>query len=179
MLASQTVPHRRRAVVRIVLGTAFATAGLVGLAAAAATSAGQLPAPGIWDYNSARGNTSFSGFLEVSPGNHKSGFREMNGVVFPAMCKQNGRVRGGNLVAFGVNGYTKIVIVAKPDGSFSASMRSGSGYDVHRGATFTVKGVVRGRFVSGKVTAHDPHHPYGDCKGTGTFTRVRGVPIVG
>lgn len=133
----------------------------------------------MWRYDSTRGDTSFRGVLKVLRGNRTSGFVFIDGVVFPATCKQNGRVRGGNLVAFGVNGYTKVVIVTKPDGSFSASKRSGSGFDVHRGATFTVKGVVRGRYVSGTVTAHDPHHPFGDCKGTGTFTRVRGEPIVG
>jgi hypothetical protein len=80
-------------------------------------------------------------------------------------------------VAFGVNGYTRIVIVTQPDGNFYASKRSGSGVDVHRGATFTVKGVVRGRYVSGAVTAHDPHNPFGDRKGTGAFTHVRGERI--
>ena len=86
-------------------------------------------------------------------------------------------VSHGNLVAFGVNGYTRIVIVTKADGSFSASKRSGSGFEVSRGATFTVKGVVRGRYVSGTVTAREPHTAFGDCKGTGTFTRVPGKRI--
>ena len=159
----------------------FAVSVLAGLLVASAALAGRLPASGIWRYDNrptvktTNGNAVFQALIVVEPG--KSNIREIAGEVIGATCKtKDGRTIRDAIAAFHLNGYTRAVISVRPDGSFSATKKSDS--DVSRGGTFTVKGVIRGKYVSGTVTAHEPHNAvWGDCKGTGKFVRAKGEQI--
>lgn len=162
---------------------AMAAEALVGLPAASATSSGWLPAEGSWEYDNTKtlkvapGTVEFRGLAYVWAGNRKSGFVEVDGWVNGGMCKSaSGRPVRGSVVSFALNGYTKFVVAIKRDGTFSATKHSDR--DVSRGATFTLKGVVHGKYVTGTVTAHTPHDAvYGDCKATGKFVRAKGIKI--
>lgn len=166
-----------------VLWAAVAAAAVVGLPAASATSSGWLPAEGSWEYDNtktlrvATGTAEFRGLAYIWAGSRRSGFVEVDGWVNGGICKsKSGAAVKGSVVPFHLNGYTKFVVAIKRDGTFSASKHSDG--DVSSGATFTLKGVVRGKHVTGTVTAHTPHDAvYGDCKATGKFSRAKGIKI--
>lgn len=145
------------------------------LVGSSAAMAGKLPARGLWDFDNSSTNAkvSLTAYVAIVPGS-KSYFRVLRGETVNAVCidpKLHRTVHGG-LASFDVNGYSKGVISIKPDGTFSAKLKSND--DVSGGGTFSVKGVVSGIYLSGTITVDNPHTTWGDCKSPPTSFRVRG-----
>jgi hypothetical protein len=163
--------------VKRTLCAAFAVSALAGVLAATAASAGRLPADGTWVYNNgdnvrpADGNAIFRAYLSVIAG--KSSITSLDGIVFGGKCKKRGRTRSAGAIAYSA---IPTLISVKPDGSFSA-IRKARGDATGVKGTVRVKGVFTGTHVSGTVTAHLHDPNFGDCKGTGRFSRDKATQV--
>jgi hypothetical protein len=159
------------------LCAAFAASALSGVLVASAASAGKLPADGIWVYNNGDnvrptdGNAIFRAYLTVAAG--KSNITSLDGIVFGGKCKKRGRTRPAGSIAYSA---IPTLISVKPDGSFSATRKARGDATGVKG-TVKVKGVFNGNRVSGTVTAHMHDPNFGDCTGTGRFSRDQATQV--
>src|SRR4051812_40923709 len=169
------MPHVARA--RALCGVLVA-AVLAGLIAAAIASAGRVPAPGIWTYDNGdrvtatAGHAIFRAFLRVTPAG--SSIFSLDGIVIGGKCRKHGRTSPAGAIGYSAVNTKKIAVHA--DGSFSATRKAVGDATGVKG-TVKVKGVFNGTRVSGKVTAHLRNPNFGDCRGSGRFSRAKGERV--
>lgn len=165
---------RRRAVRAVLVALAVATtcAGPVALA-------GSLPGAGVWFFdntanvNTADGHAIFRAYLRIDPARPTTLY-SFDATVFGAKCKKNGRTLVQPIAL--ASKANKANVTVRPDGTFAAT-RKVTGDALHVYGTATVRGTFTGARLSGKVVAHLHNPIWGDCRGTGRFSRAQGKLI--
>ena len=148
------------------------------LLVAAAAFAGTLPAAGTWVYDnsatvkSTPGHASITAYVRIS--DSERSVTSFDGIVIGGKCRKGGHVSPAGTIGFSMK-KNKVIEIGT-SGRFSATRKAVGDATGVKGSV-KVKGVIEGTKLSGKVTAHLHNPNFGDCRGSGKFSRAKGEQV--
>jgi hypothetical protein len=157
---------------------ALAASALACLLGASIAFAGTLPAAGVWIYDngdtvSAKpGNAIFKAYLRVTPTGSR--IESIDGILIGGKCRKNGRTQDAGTI--GYSAVKKIPIHVNADGTFAATRKAVGDATGVKGK-LRAKGTFTRNRVSGRVTVHLHNPNFGDCRGSGKFSRAKGEQV--